>query len=1437
MVTGTDGGTLIGQYFDDNELVTILSNLIEKDQLDEVLGVLNIISLDLSKNAGVVDKLFKLVTSKLYCHVDSLPTTSFADYSDNAYHELLADEELRIIAQLICRLEPLRNHFETWIEQVIATYLVAGRTKLFEDDYYGQVCCALNCGGNRSEITDTGAVFLLKFLELVFSLGEDTLNKDISHSSGIYNVMLLLLGCNIEILSFTASCLLRWKMVSVAEKCAKDEKFDMLIWTAVRLCYRSRSDSDWKFRNALIFTLRFLLVSEKSAQLKLFIQTNEYWQALQDALAHDIHEYRKLGITVLNITIDKLASSSSSFTTAIFKWDPTREEASIEVWNHFTTLYQIVALEPALNQIQAATDQIMNLLSNSLLHPTWSLIIFSTGMKATMESVRKYMVSLLFKVSDKSIFSIDFTTLKNNFLPAALEAQYFVVHDSSCPYGELLSSFVTAVITENKKTPQAVISAVLELLVEQPTIFDPSRVYLTFGVLNSLKRKNSRLISPYHMQLIKKLFDVESEEEIVETTLQTMNLKFLLHVDPSVSPQIWIRTIAAHIKNSKNGYKFFKPLIEDFKDFAIAYFDMGEVRNSLANFVDIDVTFDLLSMILYECSYIKVSPLTVKEMSKCGISKKEVDPVASGLLSDLLMGDQDAEEYSDSYLIVNYPGFNVNTWSSVRTEELYASLLQQFSKDKFKLFAAIYEKAFENNVDLIDLRWSDVRDLYPTIKSYLNTQRDFKLRDETYGSYMRFLCSFLRACALDWTEDEKGDELSQLLTLLKENVTNDNGTFLGNLYVSKLCDYILSSYVATGKGTTNKDWTLVLRVIDIMSLIWEEVFSKRLVLIQKSLHVALIDGFFHPSVLYCASDSSENGTKLASIVSNRGRDILNQASTRRGYLPLLAQKINSFVVHHATKLNNPEDNHWWLIRLMLGTFTSTQLAINVFFLRPVIAKLFDKKINTYHDGGKSLYEQVYGPEEISAKILIIDAFLQSDSQLKQEFLIQTMKKSNLLYPNKQTDGVEEVKRILQFELLLLGIQFYEKNILCDFVRSSILPSLSNERSPLVRTYKEWFTAYALAELYQEEKPEVVEDTVVSSVNDHSKPAFTASNERIVFLALEALTNSHKSCPKRLLNRFMSAVISNATTNKPLIRHFSNSLMLSFWPKFGSCITNDVLKDIVHQIYLDAKELELPGQYRVGDANTWDIYQDLTLTGIFGGVLKKTTCADVPYFSETLFHKYLSPQANWPIGSDETSLWLNRKTDETTHATESIFDASSQLQMKSGAWKTLMDIDGTSSEKIVQRSDLIVVASLVDKAPNLGGICRLCDVLGVGLLTVPNINVKKNPQFKNVAVTADRWMPLEELSPKDIVYFMRCKKKEGYTLIGLEQTDKSVKLDDDYRFPQKSLILLGTEAHGIPGSLIAELDLCLEIKQFGVVRSMNIQTATAVIVHSYTVQHM
>ena len=64
------------------------------------------------------------------------------------------------------------------------------------------------------------------------------------------------------------------------------------------------------------------------------------------------------------------------------------------------------------------------------------------------------------------------------------------------------------------------------------------------------------------------------------------------------------------------------------------------------------------------------------------------------------------------------------------------------------------------------------------------------------------------------------------------------------------------------------------------------------------------------------------------------------------------------------------------------------------------------------------------------------------------------------------------------------------------------------------------------------------------------------------------------------------------------------------------------------------------------------------------------------------------------------------------------------------------------------NDVIVVASLVDKVPNLAGLARTCEIFGAGLLVVPTKAVHKDPQFDLISVSASRWMPLAYVSEDD-----------------------------------------------------------------------------------------
>ncbi|XP_023404919.2 probable methyltransferase TARBP1 isoform X1 [Loxodonta africana] len=150
--------------------------------------------------------------------------------------------------------------------------------------------------------------------------------------------------------------------------------------------------------------------------------------------------------------------------------------------------------------------------------------------------------------------------------------------------------------------------------------------------------------------------------------------------------------------------------------------------------------------------------------------------------------------------------------------------------------------------------------------------------------------------------------------------------------------------------------------------------------------------------------------------------------------------------------------------------------------------------------------------------------------------------------------------------------------------------------------------------------------------------------------------------------------------------------------------------------------------------------------------------------------------------------------------------------------------------------LIVVGSLIDKPTNLGGLCRTCEIFGASVFVVGNLHCISDKQFQHLSVSAEQWLPLVEVKPPQLIDYLQQKKAEGYTIIGVEQTAKSLDLTQ-YCFPEKSLLLLGNEREGIPANLIQQLDVCVEIPQQGIIRSLNVHVSGALLIWEYTRQQL
>ncbi|KFM82996.1 putative methyltransferase TARBP1, partial [Stegodyphus mimosarum] len=150
-----------------------------------------------------------------------------------------------------------------------------------------------------------------------------------------------------------------------------------------------------------------------------------------------------------------------------------------------------------------------------------------------------------------------------------------------------------------------------------------------------------------------------------------------------------------------------------------------------------------------------------------------------------------------------------------------------------------------------------------------------------------------------------------------------------------------------------------------------------------------------------------------------------------------------------------------------------------------------------------------------------------------------------------------------------------------------------------------------------------------------------------------------------------------------------------------------------------------------------------------------------------------------------------------------------------------DLFGERKQKT--SGDLIVVASLIDRIPNLGGLCRTCEVFGVSEFVMGCRKYTEDKQFQNLAVSSDKWVSIKEVKPYHLKEYLISLKEKGYSLIGAEQADDSYKLTN-YKFPRKSVLLLGHEKEGLPVDFIQLLDDCVEIPQQGITRSLNVHVS-------------
>ncbi len=152
-------------------------------------------------------------------------------------------------------------------------------------------------------------------------------------------------------------------------------------------------------------------------------------------------------------------------------------------------------------------------------------------------------------------------------------------------------------------------------------------------------------------------------------------------------------------------------------------------------------------------------------------------------------------------------------------------------------------------------------------------------------------------------------------------------------------------------------------------------------------------------------------------------------------------------------------------------------------------------------------------------------------------------------------------------------------------------------------------------------------------------------------------------------------------------------------------------------------------------------------------------------------------------------------------------------------------------------EIVLIAHNIRSTHNVGAFFRTCDGFGVskiifsgytpyptidGDTRLPHFADKLTRQIHKTALGAETMIPFERYDEPPLAEL----KAQGFAIVGLEQSERSVMLPD-YKVPSKVALLLGNEIHGITPDLMDQCDALVEIPMHGGKESFNVSVATGI----------
>lgn len=159
----------------------------------------------------------------------------------------------------------------------------------------------------------------------------------------------------------------------------------------------------------------------------------------------------------------------------------------------------------------------------------------------------------------------------------------------------------------------------------------------------------------------------------------------------------------------------------------------------------------------------------------------------------------------------------------------------------------------------------------------------------------------------------------------------------------------------------------------------------------------------------------------------------------------------------------------------------------------------------------------------------------------------------------------------------------------------------------------------------------------------------------------------------------------------------------------------------------------------------------------------------------------------------------------------------------------VDIDSFKNQEKVP---FIVVLDNVRSMHNVGSTFRTAD--GFAVEKVLLCGITGTPPHREIEKTAlGATQSVDWAYHKDTFLAVEQLKKEGYTILAIEQAVDSIPLQDySLECRKKYALIFGNEVHGVSDDVMQIVDGCIEIPQFGTKHSLNVSVTIGIVLWQF-----